>query len=146
MHSPGLSLLTTTAVVLHALLGCCGHHSHADDGLACDDAQQIVKVSCRCGHGDPAPSAQGEAPGGEDSQHHRHGPDEPCDGPECQFVGVERIDDLDQALSIPVWLPLNDSPDSATGAVSLLPSPARNLRTHPLLAMPVRAVTQVWLL
>src|SRR5690606_20402765 len=106
MHSPGLSLLTTTAVVLHALLGCCGHHSHADDGLTCDGAQQIVKVSCcRCSHGDSATSAQGETPGGEDSQQHRRGHDEPCDGPECQFVGVGRIDDLDQALSIPVWLP-----------------------------------------
>lgn len=146
MHTPILSLLTTTAVVLHALLGCCGHHSHADQGLACDDAHQTVQTSCGCRHGGVTSPSTDEEPADEEPGHRGDGHDEPCNGPECQFVGVERSDDVEQALSIPVWLPLNEAQGVMTGTCTLSGTLTRDLCPHPSSAVVVRAATQVWLL
>lgn len=145
MHSPLLSLLTTTAVVLHALLGCCGHHSHADQGLQCEKAPQSVPSCCGCQNGAAASSSSDAEPTGGEG-HRGHGHDEPCNGPECQFVGVERVDDVEQALSLPLWLPLNGAQYVLAGNCAASGTVTDEPGRHTSSTGPVRAATQVWLL
>lgn len=146
MHSRILCLLTSAAVVLHALLGCCAHHSHAGQQTTCEQADASRPGSCGCRHRHAAaPSVEG-TPADNEPGDRPHGHEGPCDGPECQFVGVERSHDVEQVLSVPVWLPLNDGP-----APSMETSPVNRtvaaVRSAPeISALSLRAATQVWLL
>lgn len=149
MRSRILCLLTSTAVVLHALLGCCAHHSHAGHGDLCGvpgTQQASVRHHCSCRHNHAEPRGAGEDEAVENSAQPRQGRDEPCNEPECQFVAVQRCDDIKQALSLPVWLPLNEAMDRSTWTSPLTRNPATVLSVHPPSAVSLHAAMQVWLL
>jgi hypothetical protein len=146
MRSRILSLLTSTAIVLHALLGCCAHHSHAGQETACEQAVTPRPGSCGCRHREAAMPSVDETPADDEPGERPHGHEGPCDGPECQFVGLERSHEVEQTLSVPVWVPLSDLPGLASATLTLNRTAAA-VRSAPLISAPsLRAVTQVWLL
>lgn len=87
MFSTGISLLTTTSMLIHSIVGCCWHsgHDHADDHTAaCEVAVEAVDhadESC-CGH-DHVPSETHQV----DNESHQsecgHHENGPCHSDEC---------------------------------------------------------------
>ncbi len=110
-----LTILTTSAVALHALLGCCAHHSHA-----CHEQPHAIEVAAvQCphhhGHDDQLASHGSEA----DYQGHQHHGDhqkgdEPCDTPDCSFVSNQHGQDVTLALTLAMSLPVIGDVDSQT--------------------------------
>ncbi len=141
------TILTTSAVTLHALLGCCAHHTHS-----C--AQQSVAVTtsaCAHAHEHPQQANLHESTDDQPGQQHpgeRQHDDGLCDTPDCSFVsslhGQEVGLTLLQTMSLPmlgdahVAITLNGSLMQQTGTV--IPPDSRPLPER------LRALSQVWVL
>lgn len=110
MFHSTITILTTAAVALHAMLGCCMHHSHS-----CCDAQGISAVaelhetdgSCCHAHaherGGDENSIDGVR-GGDDTPRgvdHEHQHD--CEHSECSFTSVHRDSDGSLTLTFAKW-------------------------------------------
>lgn len=141
-----LTLSTTAAVMLHALLGCCAHHSHA-----CDTHRRgVATVADESDHGhchhNHEERAKSDERSGDHGGHDHHGHDGPCSEPDCSFVIAERCDDVTSVLSLLSSLPVaNDA-----AAVTTLRGPLRQQAGaevpsgHLFSPEPLRAQTQVW--
>jgi len=145
-----ITFLTTLAVMLHALLGCCAHHAHACDGhqhdvgIVADEAEHGHSHHDHSHHHSTADDCSDDD---EDRDEH-HGDDEPCDEADCSFVSIERSDDANVILSLTLSLPVHGDTADAT---TLRDSLSRRFGTktppgHLLSPESLRAQTQVWLL
>ncbi|MGB7344326.1 MAG: hypothetical protein WBD20_08940 [Pirellulaceae bacterium] len=163
-----LTYSTMTAVVLHALLGCCVHHAHADCTHDHCDEQVMVDVPhvvglCHSdhdhdGHSDEAQKAscqhQLNADGSiacdcfadESNQpcSGSHEPHECCDEADCNIVADQRDNDISLLLACD-WSPL------LTYTLSLSSQEVSALRTEygsppdpHCVQSPLRIKTQVW--
>lgn len=142
-----LTVLTTAAVALHALLGCCAHHAHADNTQPPrqDLAAAVAPVSC-CAHGqrhaEPAARMHDDS-----AQRDSHVPAEPgCNEGDCSFVPVQRSTDAEAILAASQCeVALADLSPGGTG----LPNSCRvrfSESRPPILLSPssARALIQVW--
>ena len=144
------TILTTTAVALHAMLGCCVHHAHfCDSHESRSDVATAVEADHHCSHGhhhhDDSGSPDEDVT--EDSGHeHGGGGDHKCDEGDCTFTSVERSNDLELMLAFSMWCqPLDDA--AATNAIDSLLSLHSAAETPPdtlSLSGSARAKTQVW--
>lgn len=143
------SFFTTFAIVLHAVLGCCAHHTHAGSSH-CGTAQFANNHQAECqhayaehGHHEAAAEAvESPADGSSD-----HAPCEggPCDEPDCVFLVASRCDHLDTVLSLPVWSPFDTGDLTLSSSTRPVPSPPDRGRVlWPGHSGP--SMTQVWLL
>lgn len=168
-----LTFSTMTAVVLHALLGCCVHHAHAGHTHSRGDDSATVEVEhhlgqCQHGHGHDGHAQDGHKAS---CQHQNnadgsitcdcfddetielqspepcsgsHGPHESCDESDCNFVANQRDNDVSVLLTYD-WSPL------LTPALLLSPEELFTLRTKAgsppdphSVQLPLRVKTQVW--
>lgn len=153
-----------TAVVLHALLGCCVHHAHAGHTHGHDVDQVMVDVPRVVGHQDASENHEGhshecrkascsdddanevasEEPCSPSPCSGSHGPHESCDEADCNIVADQRDVDLSLTLTVD-WSPL------LTYCLSLPSQELGVLRTeygsppdpHGVQS-PLRLKTQVW--
>ena len=112
-----VTLLTTFSVTLHAMLGCCAHHSHGSTHNKFDCVHSSssrkgseyttaipskVQSCCSHGHhhavqkracGEPADKSLRLSFGvqSDESKHQHHGI---CNEPDCSFAFIERISDV----------------------------------------------------
>ena len=99
-------LLTTTAVSLHALLGCCAHHAHSHAvEEVCQDVQVIHHDHDEATHTIPC-------------QNENHSDGLPCDESECQFISNSTSIDLKSAIVVSTFA--NEVADSTHGSLLLV--------------------------
>ena len=168
-----LTYSTMTAVVLHALLGCCVHHAHAGHTHSHDVDQVMVDVPHLVGLCDGDHDHDGHSHEGHKAscQHQRnadgtiacdcfdeetteagseqpcsgsHGPHESCDEADCNIVADQRDNDISLILTYD-WSPL------LTDSLSLASQDLLALRTEygsppdpHAVHPPLRVKTQVW--
>ena len=101
-----ITILTTAAVALHAMLGCCAHHDHS-----CGESHGLMAAveqsdeDCSHGHGHhhhhEDDDASPDAAGNDCDQQHRHDGGRPheCDEGDCSFTVVQRTSDLELMLA-----------------------------------------------
>ncbi|WDQ17074.1 hypothetical protein [Rhodopirellula sp. P2] len=163
-----LTYSTMTAVVLHALLGCCVHHAHAGHTHCHGDDQVMVDVPHVVGLSDAGHDHDGHSHEGhkascqhqhnadgsitcecfDDESSHpcsgSHGPHESCDEADCNFVADQRDNNISLMLTYD-WSPL------LTHCLSLSSQDMLAARTvygsppdpHDVQS-PLRIKTQVW--
>lgn len=149
-----LTILTTSAVTLHALLGCCAHHTHA-----CDQQQQVVGAkTSACQHEHHQHGCDDNVTAHESAHdHHRHqhhgdhqhsDGDEPCGEPDCIFVTTLHDSDVVLVLSLATSLPIAADADHMMMLNGSLAQEAGTESPPGSLQLPerLRANTQVWLL
>jgi hypothetical protein len=137
-----VNLLTGTAVLAHALLGCGWHHGHehvANDGYVAGDSHAVQRDHADHGH---AHHEAADRSHGEERCPH-DGPAEPCDEERCSYVttGKVRLPDVEFAATLAVV-------DLGAACERLRPSFAAPLRS-PVIPhgwATARLATQVWLL
>ncbi len=147
-----ITILTMSAVTLHALLGCCAHHSHA-----CDEQQHEVAVvetavhdeHCHHQHDDQVPaddSAANHCGHQRHSDHQHPDGDGQCSEPDCSFVTSEHIHDV--TLVMMMWLPVAGDADHLAALKGSLGRQAGADVPIDSLRLPdrLRANMQVWLL
>lgn len=103
-----ITILTTTAVALHALLGCCAHHDHscASTALVAEPVAVVESESgCSCHHHHGDDSTTADESSDKHDGHQHHGSDDDCDEPSCSFVSVQPNDDVGLILSFAKWVP-----------------------------------------
>ena len=143
-----ISILTSTAVAFHALLGCCAHHSHAShlpeqvQGIAASDD---METQCPYHHHHHN-SELSDEPADDHHGHQHHGNGKSCDEGKCGFASVLRDTDLPLMLSFAMWCQAVGDVSTAAGIDRLLSHhsaieyPPDRLR----LAGTLRAQSQVW--
>lgn len=96
MFRTSITLLTLVSTLLHAVLGCCAHHGHAQVAeTVSTQTIAVVRHSCSCcGHYKPRAgkaATKESQDGGHDDEHdgHRHSP---CDEPSCQLLTVQKAE------------------------------------------------------
>jgi len=141
-----ITLVTTTAVALHALLGCCAHHHHASDEAP---AETAMAAECRHDHAGHehhhAPSPVSHDSSDENGDHQQHGGDAPCDESGCSFASVERSDDLSVVLTVARWSPVSSDAlvaSFAQGSPAWQPGTTAHAASDSTESL--RARTQVW--
>ncbi len=147
-----ISILTTAAVALHAMLGCCAHHDHS----CCDShgltaaVQQADEDSLHDHehvphHHDDSDSC-GENAENDCGNQHDDGHQHDCDHGDCSFTSVQRISDVELMLTFSMWCQnlcdaLNVDAIDRLVALNLAaespPDPLWNSGT-------ARAISQVW--
>lgn len=159
-----LTYSTMTAVVLHALLGCCVHHAHAGNTHSHDVDQVMVDVPHVVGLNDADHDHDEHAHEGHKASHFdddanevgceqpcsqspcsgSHGPHESCDEADCNIVADQRDNDISLILTVD-WSPL------LTYCLSLSSQESLALRTEygsppepHCVQSPLRLKTQVW--
>lgn len=110
-----ITILTTAAVALHAMLGCCAHHDHScqshesglhESGLAAvvQHAHDHSSHAHHHHHDDDESSNEDAAAAGKDCGHeHDGGQSHRCAEGECSFTSVQRSDDLEFMLNFSMW-------------------------------------------
>lgn len=145
-----ITILTTAAVALHAMLGCCAHHDH----VCCEShgLTAVVQDSGEdCSHGhehrhhddDQSPSENATNDCG-----HQHDDGQPhsCDHGDCSFTSVQRTDDLELMLTFSMWCQTlcdaahTDAMDSLVALNLAAESPPDPLSKSGT----ARAISQVW--
>ena len=139
-----VSLLTTWAIVLHALIGCCAHHAHAAGGDAASRAPAVSGgQSCCCSHGADFSSADSSSP--DEGEQHGSGDDSSCAEAGCSFFAAGRYAVMKTFAPLPLWHLFGPADDLVCGAggrtVSWCFSDCGLLNAGPRCAP---AVTQVW--
>lgn len=140
------TILTTTAVTLHALLGCCAHHSHA-----CEDHHGSVEVAVdeHHHHGQEAHNTSDHSV----TDPHEHQQDDghqdhhgSCDKPDCSFVLNQTGQDVTQILTQSMSLPVLGDAVCETSMDSSTSSKAGTESRSDCLLLPqrLRALSQVW--
>lgn len=149
-----ITLLATTAVAIHALLGCCVHHSHSCDLQHSGPATVVAERSAGAcphhdHHGDDGEAVDHDSEGHEGHGHNGHQHNGPCDSchePDCSFVSVERHDDVKLMLSYSMWCQafgnasMAESVDGLVSLTSVIESSPDHLPASSVL----HAQTQVW--
>lgn len=112
---PLISLFTAASVALHLVLGCCAHHGHASDGMACAKYLHGTRHSshfdlsqvCPHHHG-KSPSADEKLPADTDSHPHPTPSHDGCDGVDCAFMiaGKAQLPDMAPAMAMATVAPL----------------------------------------
>ena len=145
-----ITILTTAAVALHAMLGCCAHHDHScqshESGLAVV-VQDADDHSSHGHHHHDEEKSSGEDVGNDcGHQHDGGGHHDDCDEGECSFTSVRRSNDLELMLTFSMWCQaLSDSAhadalDSLLSLHSVVESPPDPLSK----SGSARAKSQVW--
>ncbi len=144
-----VSLLTTWAIVLHALVGCCAHHAHAgvdtvSDGTIVSSAAGCCSSCCSHGVGDLG-SESSLSQGGNQHSSDDRGDDRSCGENGCSFFTAGRSVGIDLFLALPVWH-LTTNADAATHGTGACAQPRRFSDRGLLIAGDrcARAITQVW--
>lgn len=146
------TILTLCITLLHAGLGCCWHHAHADEPATvshehADSAVDIVAQSCSHHNVCDAVSdgAHSEPPSKGEKQHpHDHGQ---CDQGRCVYMAGQRTelmtcDECPLSIAVPaacVALLVGSTPPTASSALDV----CRSLRSNCALAP---QWTQIWLI
>lgn len=139
MIRSSLTFVTTFAIALHALLGCCAHHHHSADGEGVIHSHAFGSAVV-AGHHCSGQHADDKH--GDESDH------EPCDEIDCQFVTSPRGDDMtlshssDLVISVASAVILEIAPSGVLSVRSRTDHPP-NLHASP---QSLRAQTQVWLI
>jgi hypothetical protein len=144
------SILTTVAVLIHSVLGCCLHHSHG-----CEFGHEHVVSTHADKHGghnhhhchdDSHSDESTPADNHGDNHGDDHGDHEDCDEDNCSFISVLRNDVKSQLAAAPTWLP---APCSMICLPTLTMTHCSGIGSEgpPWLAAsrPLHALTQVWL-
>ncbi len=151
MLQRSISILATTAVLLHSVFGCCWHHAHAADhvtGLA-----ETASGHGPVGHQCHAHSSRDTHHPGHVVHHQNDGPREPhapcqrnpCDGDACHFAPTAHIKvpgPDDSRLTDSTIVARTVQPGCGT-TVGCLPCVAPAESTTRCYA---RVMTQIWLL
>jgi hypothetical protein len=149
MFHRGTTLLTMTAIMLHALLGCCAHHAHAcctptENAKDMELAKGDGHCQHKCGHhiSGPRDGQSSEQPGGAGNGDQDHHP--PCDETRCSFVRGERSDDANSALRL-IGLPV--SHHVVAVLVQFTSTLIVNTVSHDAHdSLPLHQLNQVWLI
>ena len=150
-----ITILTTVAVALHAMLGCCVHHDHS----CCDShglAAVIQHADADCSHDHDShghhqhedANSSGEDAENDRGHQHQHDGGQPhgCDEGDCSFTSVQRTSDLELMLTFSMWCQTlvdvthADAMDSLVAlnlAAESPPDPLTDSGT-------ARAISQVW--
>lgn len=160
-----LTYSTMTAVVLHALLGCCVHHAHAACTHNHGDDWVIMEVPhvvglCHVGHdhdghSDEDHSAPCENPQDADGAmaskmpspepcSGSHSPHESCDEADCNIVADQRDNDISLLLTIDRLPLLTDSFCVSSQDLSALRTEYGSPPDPHSVQPPLRVKTQVW--
>jgi hypothetical protein len=108
-----VSITSLTAFLLHVLLGCCAHHTHAE--RPGDGALPSVAVGHRaCQHSHASHPAPKEAP---------HAPGERCQEGDCVFAACSKVELAKDSLLAATAF------DVLRHAADLLPAPAARPRS-----------------
>ena len=149
-----VTILTTTAVALHATLGCCAHHDHScceTHGLAAvvQHSDEHCHAHGSHGHSDHHYSdaeSPGEHAGNEYGHQHDGDQTHECDKGDCSFNSVQRSGDLELMLAFSMWCQALGDVAHTDGTDCLValnlaaespPDPLSNSGT-------ARAISQVW--
>lgn len=147
-------ILTSTAMLAHALLGCCWHHAHSGESNIEGDCPVHVASHAHSGehdrdlhqhdcdsksqHADHAPASHDSDEGGD----HRHSV---CDEGQCEFVRSSKIKPpLSVSLLTRDTVPLDAGLTFAVLTRRLRPPDPDSLLRRQL--QPVQQLTQAWLL
>ena len=132
-----LSVLTTTALVLHASVGCCWHHAHERETTVV--VQGWDQQKCSCDHEHNSHQHSGDGGQKQNSDHN------PCQEGECAFYFAKttfaeqcRTTYLLTSHCLPMTVSAVESPKST--AVSDI-----TFRSE-VYPAPFRALKQIWLL
>ena len=149
-----ITIVTTAAVALHAMLGCCAHHDHSCQSHESGPIEVVNQADDHCSHGhhhhghhqhhsdEGAPSEADNDSGDQHDRDQRHG----CDEEDCSFTSVLRSNDLELILTFSMWCQaLGDTAQAdAIANVLLLRSVAESPPDLSAISSSVRATTQVW--
>ena len=148
-----ITILTTAAVALHAMLGCCAHHDHScceTHGLTAGIHQSHDHDSHghKHHHHDDDVDLSGEDAENDCGHQHQHDGGQPhgCDEGDCNFTSVQRTSDLELMLTFAMWcqtlcdLAHTDAMDSLVALNFAAESPPDPLSKSGT----ARAISQVW--
>ncbi|MCA9077744.1 MAG: hypothetical protein KDA93_22145 [Planctomycetaceae bacterium] len=147
-----LTILTTSAVALHALLGCCAHHTHTCD----QQHHEVAAATSACQHEHHQHGHDDEGTALDSSLHHHghqhHGGhqhpdgDGSCGEPDCSFVTTQHDSDVILLLSLVTSLPMVADADRAMNLNGSLVQKAGTESPPGSLQSPerLRANMQVW--
>jgi len=147
-----VAILTTSAIAVHAVLGCCVHHSHVCESFVSCSASSGVNSTCSHDHGShdhhgtcEAKAHSQEQKSGEHSGHQDECPHHSCNEADCSFISAER-DDVHLMLSFSmceVALSTSAMTNSIDGLLT-----ESSFNHHPpdsrIDGAPLRSLTQVW--
>lgn len=145
-----ITILTTAAVALHAILGCCAHHEHScesDESLQAVVDHEASGAQCGFGHHHHNDSESPVQVDDKDCGHqHDNGQPHDCDKGDCSFSSVQRSNDLELMLTFSVWCQaLEDTTLSDTCDSRLSPHSVADTPLGPFSKSgSARAITQVW--
>lgn len=148
-----ISILTTAAVALHAVLGCCAHHAHSCQlpASGAEDAA-VVEADAHCFHGhhhhhrdEDDDSTSVDVPDGCDHGHQGGLPHD-CDEGDCSFTSTLRSNDVELMLTFSMWSQALGDDAPADALDGLLPQYSPPEASPDPLSSPgsARAKTQVW--
>jgi hypothetical protein len=108
-----VSLISAIAVFVHAAVGCCAHHAHADFGAAgCPDHRYASDITEYAGHEHGHSEADGgdhNSAAGENEDRDQHGPSGgECDGTRCLGIRGAKAPGLEAAGG--VWAKFTTTP------------------------------------
>ncbi|QDV14844.1 hypothetical protein CA51_47540 [Rosistilla oblonga] len=135
-----LTLSTTVAIVLHALLGCCVHHEHA---CASQEISAVSQSMDHChGHHHDAGNRCND---GQSDQQSQDAPHPPCDEIDCSLISVVRNLDVSLLFSVTTWVPALDYTAARSAQASLTSRYGSNDPPDLFFGnQPLRTLTQVW--
>ena len=151
-----VTLLTLSATLLHAVLGCCAHHAHAGDGTCCASGTQPAEAlpekpqpCChRHDHEHAAESGAVETAAAADEPRHHGAPapePDPCEEESCTSLVASKVtvpaDDQAGWLDV---IPVSVFAADLSRAVRRLAGPADLSRSGLPASLRVQALTQVW--
>lgn len=137
-----VNLLTSTAVLVHSLVGCGWHHGHEHVANVRHTVEDVhSQRQDHLDHGHPHSTERADAENG--CPHPHDGPGEPCDEERCTYVttGKVRLPDVELVASLAV-----------VGSDVALESRLHSAATPPHVPVmrhgwaTARLATQVWLL
>lgn len=98
-----ISLLTTGAVALHAILGCCVHHAHSCDSHE-SQHREVAKTTeyNHCSHDHCHDADRSHEVDVQHGDHHPGGDHQSCDEGDCSFVSIKRAHDLKLILAFSI--------------------------------------------
>ena len=140
------SILTTAAVLIHSVLGCCWHHSHQCKlGHVSGVLQTVEHRECAHHHakslvhqaGLADDHRQGQSDGSKPSD------DKRCDDGVCSFIWVARV--AAKSRIVPMWHAASIDEGCAVASVHRFHQAFGRIdRAWFLPLAPLRAMTQVW--
>ena len=96
------TLLTTAAVALRALLGCCAHHAH---GCECQSLRQLSAAAVETGdccahdHHSERPASRRASTADDDGSGHPESGHPDCDQGACSFAAAPRSSDTESVIA-----------------------------------------------